>query len=100
LLVWVETPGIALLLLIPTGFALMATYAPTVVLGQKYLPNHIGFASGVTLGLAVAAGGIAAPLLGRVADIHGLVTVLSGIAVLPVVNVVIAFFLPESTKTT
>jgi FSR family fosmidomycin resistance protein-like MFS transporter len=100
LLVWVETPGIALLLLIPTGFALMATYAPTVVLGQKYLPNHIGFASGVTLGLAVAAGGIAAPLLGRVADIHGLVTVLSGIAVLPVVNVVIAFFLPESTQTT
>jgi FSR family fosmidomycin resistance protein-like MFS transporter len=99
LLIWVENPAIALLLLIPIGFALMATYAPAVVLGQKYLPNHIGFASGVTLGLAVAAGGIAAPLLGRVADIHGLVTVLSGIAALPVVNIVITCFLPEEPKT-
>ena len=95
LLIWVGNPAIALLVLMPTGFAMMATYAPAVVLGQKYLPNHIGFASGVTLGIAVAAGGIAAPLLGWVADIYGLVTVFSGIAFLPIVNIVIAYFLPE-----
>jgi FSR family fosmidomycin resistance protein-like MFS transporter len=77
----------------------MATYAPSVVLGQKYLPNHIGFASGVTLGIAVAAGGIAAPFLGRAADVYGLVTVFSGLACLPVVNILIAYFLPEPGKT-
>ncbi len=95
LLLWIQNPAIALLVLIPIGFALMATYAPSVVLGQKYLPNHIGFASGVTLGIAVAAGGIAAPLLGRVADIYGLATVFSGLALLPAINILIAYFLPE-----
>lgn len=95
LLLWVENPAVAMLVLIPVGFALMATYAPAVVLGQQYLPNHVGFASGVTLGIAVAAGGIAAPLLGRVADIYGITTVFTGIALLPVVNIVIAYFLPE-----
>ncbi len=93
-----ENPAVALLVLIPTGFAMMATYAPAVVLGQKYLPNHIGFASGVTLGIAVAAGGIAAPLLGWAADIYGLVTVFWGIALLPVINVLVTFFLPEPCK--
>lgn len=95
LLLWIENSAIALLMLVPIGFALMATYAPSVVLGQKYLPNHIGFASGVTLGIAVAAGGIAAPFLGRAADIYGLVTVFSGLALLPAVNVLIAYLLPE-----
>ena len=95
LLLWAASPVAALLVLIPIGFALMATYAPSVVLGQKYLPNHIGFASGITLGIAVAAGGIAAPFLGRVADTYGLVTVFSGLAALPLVNILITYFLPE-----
>lgn len=95
LLLLAANPVAALLVLIPIGFALMATYAPSVVLGQKYLPNHIGFASGVTLGIAVAAGGIAAPFLGRIADTYGLVTVFSGLAVLPLVNILITYFLPE-----
>ncbi len=98
ILLQVNDPAVALLVLIPTGFAMMATYAPAVVLGQKYLPNHIGFASGVTLGIAVAAGGIAAPLLGWAADVYGLVTVFWGIALLPVINVLVTFFLPEPCK--
>ena len=43
-----------------------------VVLGQAYLPRHVGTASGVTVGLAVTFGGLAAPLLGRYADLRGL----------------------------
>lgn len=95
LLIWAANSIAALLVLIPIGFALMATYAPSVVLGQKYLPNHIGFASGITLGVAVAAGGIAAPFLGRIADTFGLVTVFTGLAVLPLVNILITYYLPE-----
>ncbi|MCL2616332.1 MAG: hypothetical protein FWD96_01655, partial [Defluviitaleaceae bacterium] len=44
--------------------------------GQKYLPNRLGMATGVTLGLAVSVGGMSAPLLGRIGDNFGLVTVL------------------------
>lgn len=97
LLIWASNSIVALLVLIPIGFALMATYAPSVVLGQKYLPNHIGFASGITLGVAVAAGGIAAPFLGRIADTFGLVSVFTGLAVLPLINILITYFLPEPT---
>lgn len=45
-----------------TGFSLHIT------LGQDYLPSRPGTASGVTLGLAVSAGGLFAPVLGAVAD--------------------------------
>lgn len=98
LLLWAANPVAAMLVLIPLGFALMATYAPSVVLGQKYLPNHIGLASGVTLGIAVAAGGIAAPFLGRAADAYGLANVLSGLCILPAINILIVYFLPEPAK--
>lgn len=49
----------------------MALYAPFslhVTLGQDFLPNRIGTASGVTLGLAVSAGGLASPLIGALAE--------------------------------
>ena len=51
-------------------------HGPSVVLGQKYLPNRLGMATGVTLGLAVSVGGICAPLLGRIGDSFGLIVVL------------------------
>ena len=41
------------------------------VMGQEYLPGRVGTASGLTIGLAVTLGGLAAPLLGRIADLHG-----------------------------
>ncbi len=54
-----------------------------VTLGQEYLPERVGLASGVTLGLAVTVGGLAAPLLGRIVDQHGfeaMFTVAGGLA--------------------
>ncbi|WRS27994.1 MFS transporter [Oscillospiraceae bacterium MB08-C2-2] len=60
-------------------------YTPSVALGQKYLPNRLGLASGITMGLTVSIGGIFSPMLGKIGDIHGLPTamyVLSGIALI------------------
>ena len=54
------------------GAATIATFAVTIVMGQEYLPGRIGVASGVTIGLSIGLGGIGAPLLGLVADAHGL----------------------------
>jgi FSR family fosmidomycin resistance protein-like MFS transporter len=45
------------------GFTLYAPFSSLVVLGQQYLAKNIGFASGVTLGLATSLGGVMAPLL-------------------------------------
>src|SRR5579884_1366167 len=58
-------------MLVLTGFVLVASQASFVVLGQEYLPNRVGFASGVTLGLAVSLGGSLSPALGAIADAHG-----------------------------
>lgn len=56
--------------------AFFASSAPLIVLGQEYLPNRVGTASGVTIGLAVSVGGMVAPLLGRLADRAGVEAVL------------------------
>jgi hypothetical protein len=42
-----------------------------------------GIASGVTLGLATSAGGVAAPLFGLLADTYGLAAALGTIVVFP-----------------
>lgn len=45
---------------------------PCIALGQGYLPQHLGMASGLTFGVAVAVGGVASPLLGLMGDAVGL----------------------------
>ena len=65
------------------GFVLYAPFSSQVVLGQRLLARNIGFASGVTLGLATSLGGVAQPFLGSVADMAGLaaaIRVLAGVA--------------------
>jgi MFS transporter, FSR family, fosmidomycin resistance protein len=84
----------ATLLLVPIGFLLFGSFSPLVVMGQKYLPNHVGLASGVTLGLAVTVGGITAPLLGRIADGYGIRSALMAVVFLPIVSTCLAFTLP------
>jgi MFS transporter, FSR family, fosmidomycin resistance protein len=54
-----------------TGIALNMPFAVLVKLGQDYLPSRPGTAAGVTLGLGVSVGGLAAPLLALIADNHG-----------------------------
>jgi len=89
---------LALVLLIPIGLALFAPVSVMVVMGQEYEPNHVGTASGVTLGLAVSAGGVLAPLFGSLADRYGLPLVLFGFALLPALAHCFAWTLPEAHK--
>ena len=62
----------AVILIVLCGMVLSVGYAPTVGLAQAYLPNRIGFASGISLGVVVSMGGIAAPGLGAIGDTWGL----------------------------
>ena len=87
--------GVATVLLVPIGLALSASYSPMVVMGQRYLPNHVGLSSGVTLGVAVAVGGMAAPFLGKIADYHGIWSALAAIAFLPVLAAGVTLTLPH-----
>lgn len=80
---------LAFALLLPTGILLTLQNSSIVVLGQKYLPNKVGLASGVTLGLAVSVGGVATPFLGKIADMTSLVVVFQ---VLTAITIATAFF--------
>ncbi|MFC0529179.1 MFS transporter [Phytohabitans kaempferiae] len=54
------------------GVAAFVPFSVQVTLGQEYLPNRMGTASGVTLGIGITIGGLFTPVLGWVADQAGL----------------------------
>jgi FSR family fosmidomycin resistance protein-like MFS transporter len=87
---------LATVLLAAIGFVTIMSFSVTVVMGQEYLPHRLGIASGVTLGFAIGVGGVAAALLGALADHAGLAAVMWTIALLPIAGVAIALTLPET----
>jgi MFS transporter, FSR family, fosmidomycin resistance protein len=82
-------------MLVPIGLVLFSTYSPLVVMGQRYLPNHVGLASGITLGVSVSIGGVIAPLLGHIADDHGIPVALTLLSFFPLLAAILALFLPR-----
>ena len=58
-------PGLALAAAQASGVTVRIPFSVLVKLGQDYLPSRPGTAAGVTLGLAVSAGGLSAPALRR-----------------------------------
>jgi FSR family fosmidomycin resistance protein-like MFS transporter len=80
------------------ALASAAIYIPfslQVTLGQDYLPTRVGTAGGVTLGLTVSVGGVAAPLMGVVADATSLQFALTPLIVLPALAWLFVRTLPE-----
>lgn len=90
----VQSTAWATLLLVPVSLALFTIYSPMLVTGQGYLPNYVGFASGVTIGLAVTIGGITAPFLGWVADTSGITAALQSLIFIPVIAALLVLTLP------
>ena len=83
-----------MVLLGAVGFVAIATFSITVIMGQAYLPSRPGLACGVTLGLAIELGGVAATAAGSDRRRHGLRAVLWTIALLPVPALLLALRLP------
>jgi FSR family fosmidomycin resistance protein-like MFS transporter len=81
-----------------TGVALNIPFAVLVKLGQDYLPTRPGTAAGVTLGLGVSVGGLAAPVLGLVAEARGPQGVFTVLCAVPAVALILGLFLaaPEA----
>ncbi|MDX6543036.1 MAG: transporter, family, fosmidomycin resistance protein [Gaiellaceae bacterium] len=81
------------------GACVVGTFGVTMVMSQEYLPRHVGMASGLAIGLSVGLGGVAAVVLGSVADAVDLRTALYISAAAPLAAVVLALFLPSSRST-
>ncbi len=90
---------LATLMLVPSAIAIYGTLSVSMVLGQKFLCNHVGFASGVTIGLGITFGGITSPIYGYIADATGdYRTVFWTIVVAALLTAIIAIFVPDIDK--
>jgi FSR family fosmidomycin resistance protein-like MFS transporter len=76
------------------GFILIFSFAITMVMGQSFLPKHVGMASGLILGFAIGTGGIGATLLGLVADRWGVPFTLWIIVFIPWLAFILAALIP------
>ena len=83
LLTRTTSPALAIICIVFVACGISALTTPVIILGQKYLPGNLGFASGITLGLSVSIGGLVAPLIGRFADTHGLLATFQLLAFAP-----------------
>ena len=77
------------------GIAVIGTFGITMVMAQQYLPTRIGTASGLSIGFSIGLGGVAAVLLGGIADSIDLRTALFVSSAAPVVAVVLTLLLPS-----
>jgi len=66
------------------GFTLLATIFPALALATKIAPENKTLASSLAFGFASGTGGLAAPLVGWLAEAFGLQTVLAWLTVVPV----------------
>jgi FSR family fosmidomycin resistance protein-like MFS transporter len=99
-LTFIYVGGVAgALALMLVGVCVVGTFGVTMVLSQLYLPKHIGMASGLSVGLAMGIGGVAAVVLGAVADSVDLKTALTISALAPVLGVVLSLRLPRPATT-
>ncbi|TQM20258.1 MFS transporter [Microbacterium kyungheense] len=95
--VFAATDVTAIVLAGVLGWALFLPFALHVTLSHAYLPRHLGTASGVTLGMATALGGLLTPLLGVLADAVDPRAVFVVIAAVIAAALVCSLFLRERT---
>jgi FSR family fosmidomycin resistance protein-like MFS transporter len=87
-------PGAVALALI--GACVVGTFGVTMVMGQEYMPRHVGTASGLVIGLSLGLGGVAALALGWLADVTSLRAALFVAAAAPILAGMLAALLPSA----
>jgi FSR family fosmidomycin resistance protein-like MFS transporter len=99
------TPALILLLKAPgiwvypgafaAGLFVMASLPVGVVMAQELAPRGRSMVASLMMGFAYGLGGIVSPLVGKLADLFSIETVLLHVAFIPLVTLVLIFFFPE-----
>jgi FSR family fosmidomycin resistance protein-like MFS transporter len=76
------------------GMAVIGTFGVTLVLSQEYMPGRVGMASGLSIGLAIGLGGVAAVVLGAVADGWDLEAAVLATTLGPTICILLTLLLP------
>ncbi len=75
------------------GFFLISSFAVTMVISQRLLPNNVGMASGLIAGFAIGTGGVGVTILGVIADAYGVYFALQSIMILPIAGFMLSLFI-------
>jgi FSR family fosmidomycin resistance protein-like MFS transporter len=78
-------------LTIITGLVLASAFSAIVVFAQELVPGRIGMISGLFFGFSFGIGGACAAVLGKVADVRGIVYVYHVCSFLPLIGLLTAF---------
>jgi FSR family fosmidomycin resistance protein-like MFS transporter len=78
---------VAIVMLLCFGFCLWSTFSVAVAMGHELLPQNVGLASGIMLGLAIGFGGLGVAVNGMIADHYSLAAAIGTIP-LPIVGAV------------
>lgn len=88
----------AIIALLLFGFALWSTFAVAVAMSHELLPQNVGLASGIMLGLAIGFGGLGVAVNGMIADHYSLAAALGTIPVPIAGAVLLMIVLPYPWK--
>jgi MFS transporter, FSR family, fosmidomycin resistance protein len=85
------------ILLALIGFILSMAFSVIVVYAQELLPNQVGMVSGLFFGMAFGFGGMGAAILGYLADLSSIRTIMQMCAYLPLIGL-LTVWLPADQK--
>ncbi|MHB8648495.1 MAG: MFS transporter, partial [Thermomicrobiales bacterium] len=77
------------------GFLAASTGPLMLVMAQQLMAGRAGMASGLILGLGFVTGAIGVPVMGALSDAFGIPTAMRFQAVVVLVTIAVAFFLPS-----
>jgi FSR family fosmidomycin resistance protein-like MFS transporter len=97
-LFFASTGMVSIIAILLFGFFLWSTFAVAVAMSHELLPQNVGLASGMMLGLAIGFGGLGVAVNGMIADHYSLAAALGTIPVPIVAAMLIMFILPYPWK--
>lgn len=93
-----STGIVAIAALLVFGFFLWSTFAVAVAMSHELLPQNVGLASGMMLGLAIGFGGLGVAVNGLIADHYSLGAALGTIPIPIAAAVILMVVLPYPLK--
>lgn len=102
------TPALLVMLWLPgawiyagvfvAGFFVLATMPLGVTLAQELAPGGRSMVSSLMMGLAYGLGGAMAPIVGKLADLYSIASVLWAVALIPLVTIPLIMFFPKGSR--
>jgi FSR family fosmidomycin resistance protein-like MFS transporter len=97
-LFFLSSGAISIIAVLLFGFFLWSTFAVAVAMSHELLPENVGLASGMMLGLAIGVGGLGVAVNGMIADNYSLAAALGTIPIPIIAAMLLMIILPYPWK--